>query len=248
MSSLTDGQPPTLIGVCLPLTLCAVLMTSQTCHARPDHTVMRHPCFLEYSVLRHSTALTWSGTSVSLSMARGGETGAKCSTHTSMHKRRRYSTLSSLKARIDYSGIYLQHPTISCITCDSEKPSASTRCCTDICLVWPGRLSFLSHTVLMLLLTETRTSKLLRMQSPPSLLVLFGAGYSTYFLSVCCTQVFPLFQFYFIIFPVVSMPWWFPGAGFKKEAQLEWVPHVRAALNVPYEAVKRQMARKPSSQ
>ena len=58
----------------------------------------------------------------------------------------------------------------------------------------------------------------------------------------------PLFQFYFIIFPVVSMPWWFPGAGFKKEAQTEWVPHVRAALNVPYEAVKRQMARKPSSQ
>jgi hypothetical protein len=29
---------------------------------------------------------------------------------------------------------------------------------------------------------------------------------------------------------------------------LEWVPHVRAALHAPYEAVKRQMARKPSSQ
>jgi hypothetical protein len=47
---------------------------------------------------------------------------------------------------------------------------------------------------------------------------------------------------------VVNMPWWIPGAGFKKEAQLEWVPHVRAALHAPYEAVKRQMARKPSSQ
>jgi hypothetical protein len=39
------------------------------------------------------------------------------------------------------------------------------------------------------------------------------------------------------------MPWWFPGAGFKKEARLEWVPHVKTALHAPYETVKRQMAR-----
>jgi hypothetical protein len=39
------------------------------------------------------------------------------------------------------------------------------------------------------------------------------------------------------------MPWWFPGAGFKKEAQSEWVPHVDTALHAPYETVRRQMAR-----
>jgi hypothetical protein len=41
------------------------------------------------------------------------------------------------------------------------------------------------------------------------------------------------------------MPWWFPGAGFKKEAQSKWVPHVEAALHAPYETVKQQMARNP---
>jgi hypothetical protein len=39
------------------------------------------------------------------------------------------------------------------------------------------------------------------------------------------------------------MPWWFPGASFKKEAQSKWVPHVEAALHAPYETVKQQMAR-----
>ena len=41
------------------------------------------------------------------------------------------------------------------------------------------------------------------------------------------------------------MPWWFPGAGFKKEARDKWVPHVESALHSPYETVKRQMVRKP---
>ncbi|KAI0253238.1 cytochrome P450 [Lactifluus subvellereus] len=54
-------------------------------------------------------------------------------------------------------------------------------------------------------------------------------------------RIFDLFPFRML------SPSWFPGAGFKKEAQLEWVPHVRTALHAPYEAVKRQMARKPSS-
>jgi hypothetical protein len=42
---------------------------------------------------------------------------------------------------------------------------------------------------------------------------------------------------------VVHMPWWFPGAGFKKEAQSQWVPHVETALHAPYDTVKQQMAR-----
>lgn len=46
---------------------------------------------------------------------------------------------------------------------------------------------------------------------------------------------------------VVHMPWWFPGAGFKKEAEEEWVPHVETALHAPYEIVKKQMARSPLS-
>ncbi|KAH9973229.1 cytochrome P450 [Lactifluus volemus] len=48
-------------------------------------------------------------------------------------------------------------------------------------------------------------------------------------------RIFDLFPF------LVYMPWWFPGAGFKKEARLEWVPHVKTALHAPYETVKRQM-------
>jgi hypothetical protein len=69
-------------------------------------------------------------------------------------------------------------------------------------------------------------------------------------------RIFDLFPFrtcdrvparFFLMFntwlAVVHMPWWFPGAGFKKEAQSEWVPHVDTALNAPYETVKRQMAR-----
>ena len=43
---------------------------------------------------------------------------------------------------------------------------------------------------------------------------------------------------------VVHMPWWFPGAGFKKEAQSKWVPHVETALHAPYDTVKQQMVRR----
>ncbi|KAI0275201.1 cytochrome P450 [Gloeopeniophorella convolvens] len=47
----------------------------------------------------------------------------------------------------------------------------------------------------------------------------------------------------FDLFPfLVKMPWWFPGAGFKKEAEEVWAPHVKTALNVPYQTVKAQMA------
>jgi hypothetical protein len=46
---------------------------------------------------------------------------------------------------------------------------------------------------------------------------------------------------------VVHMPWWFPGASFKKEAEENWVPHVETALRAPYEAVKNQMVRGPLS-
>ncbi|KAI0297570.1 cytochrome P450 [Multifurca ochricompacta] len=49
-------------------------------------------------------------------------------------------------------------------------------------------------------------------------------------------RIFDLFPF------LVKMPWWFPGAGFKKEAQTKWVPHVQIALHAPYETVKGQMA------
>ncbi|KAI0299840.1 cytochrome P450 [Russula brevipes] len=49
-------------------------------------------------------------------------------------------------------------------------------------------------------------------------------------------RIFDLFPF------LVHMPWWFPGAGFKKEAQSKWVPHVKTALHAPYEAVKSQLS------
>ncbi|KAH9987708.1 CyP450 monooxygenase [Russula vinacea] len=49
-------------------------------------------------------------------------------------------------------------------------------------------------------------------------------------------RIFDLFPF------LVHMPWWFPGAGFKKEAQTKWIPHVNTALHAPYETVRRQMA------
>jgi hypothetical protein len=43
------------------------------------------------------------------------------------------------------------------------------------------------------------------------------------------------------------MPWWFPGASFKKEAEENWIPHVETALRAPYEAVKKQMVLGPLS-
>ena len=46
---------------------------------------------------------------------------------------------------------------------------------------------------------------------------------------------------------VVHMPWWFPGASFKKEAEENWIPHVETALRAPYEAVKKQMVLGPLS-
>jgi hypothetical protein len=93
----------------------------------------------------------------------------------------------------------------------------------------------------------TQMWRSLRRLSVQSSQVRFEAGYSTFSPSVRTIE-------YFLFFSnlrstrgpaVVHMPWWFPGAGFKKEAQSEWVPHVDTALNAPYETVKRQMARNP---
>jgi hypothetical protein len=98
--------------------------------------------------------------------------------------------------------------------------------------------------VLILRRGVTQMWRSLRRLSVQSLQVRFEAGYSTFSPSVRTTEFF--FQIVSNTWPaVVHMPWWFPGAGFKKEAQSKWVPHVDTALNAPYETVKRQMARNP---
>jgi hypothetical protein len=43
-----------------------------------------------------------------------------------------------------------------------------------------------------------------------------------------------------LIGSVKHMPWWFPGAGLKKEAQ-KWKPSVHAFAEVPFEATKKAM-------
>ena len=41
---------------------------------------------------------------------------------------------------------------------------------------------------------------------------------------------------------VIHLPWWFPGAGFKKEAK-KWKRNMERCRDEPYEAVKKQLVR-----
>jgi hypothetical protein len=40
----------------------------------------------------------------------------------------------------------------------------------------------------------------------------------------------------------MHMPWWFPGAGFKKEATI-WKRNMERCRDGPYETVKNQLVR-----
>ena len=40
----------------------------------------------------------------------------------------------------------------------------------------------------------------------------------------------------------MHLPWWFPGASFKKEAE-QWAPHVDELVNKPYQTVKDALVR-----
>jgi hypothetical protein len=45
-----------------------------------------------------------------------------------------------------------------------------------------------------------------------------------------------------LIDSVKHMPWWFPGAGLKKEAK-KWKPFVVAFAEAPFEATKKAVVR-----
>ena len=40
----------------------------------------------------------------------------------------------------------------------------------------------------------------------------------------------------------MHLPWWFPGASFKKEAA-KWAPHIDEMVNKPYQTVKDALVR-----
>jgi hypothetical protein len=40
----------------------------------------------------------------------------------------------------------------------------------------------------------------------------------------------------------MHLPWWFPGASFKKEAA-KWAPHIDDMVNKPYQTVKDALVR-----
>ena len=40
----------------------------------------------------------------------------------------------------------------------------------------------------------------------------------------------------------MRLPWWFPGASFKKEAE-NWAPHIDEMVNKPYQTVKNALVR-----
>ena len=40
----------------------------------------------------------------------------------------------------------------------------------------------------------------------------------------------------------MHLPWWVPGASFKKEAE-QWAPHIDDMVNKPYQTVKDALVR-----